>query len=183
MLQDRHLNKLRKLPEPVRQFAGLVITTIFVILSFTILNIFFGHDKDLVAKMKKEAEKNLEKIKLSELISNLPSGILVTYDGTDNYKLSEELYENVCNATKLIPQRTLMGANLINLKAHQIYTNNGNQVKESFVKWDSENKKCLAGYVLKGTIDGKEETVTVSGEALSFLSTGIDTRVYFIKNF
>ncbi len=183
MLQDRQLNKLRKLPEPVRQFAGLVITTIFVILSFTILNIFFGHDKDLVAKMKKEEEKNLEKIKLSELMSNLPSGILVTYDGTDNYKLSEELYENVCNATKLIPQRTLMGANLINLKAHQIYTNNGNQVKESFVKWDSENKKCLAGYVLKGTIDGKEETVTVSGEALSFLSTGIDTRVYFIKNF
>ena len=27
------------------------------------------------------------------------------------------------------------------------------------------------------------ETVKVSGEALSFLSTGIDTRVYFIKNF
>jgi len=27
------------------------------------------------------------------------------------------------------------------------------------------------------------ETATVSGEVLSFLSTGIDTRVYFIKNF
>ncbi|PHX89442.1 MAG: hypothetical protein CK535_01700 [Pelagibacteraceae bacterium] len=183
MLQDRHLNKLRKLPEPVRQLAGLVIIIIIVILSFAILNIFFGHDKDLVAKMKKEEEKNAEKRKLSEMMSNLPSGILVTYDGTDNYKLSEELYEKVCNATKLIPQRTLLGANLINLKAHQIYTNNGNQIQETFVKWDSENKKCVAGYVLKGTIDGKEETITVSGDALSFLSTGIDTRVYFIKNF
>ncbi|MSP10089.1 MAG: hypothetical protein EXR14_00615 [Pelagibacteraceae bacterium] len=183
MLQDKHLNKLRELPEPVRQLAGLVIITIIVILSFAILNIFFGHDKDLVAKMKKEEEKNSEKRKLSEMMSNLPSGILVTYDGTDNYKLSEELYEKVCNATKLIPQRTLLGANLINLKAHQIYTNNGNQIQETFVKWDSENKKCVAGYVLKGTIDGKEETITVSGDALSFLSTGIDTRVYFIKNF
>ena len=28
-----------------------------------------------------------------------------------------------------------------------------------------------------------DETITVSGEVLSFLSTGIDTRVYFIKNF
>ena len=30
---------------------------------------------------------------------------------------------------------------------------------------------------------GVDEIITVSGEALSFLSTGIDTRVYFIKNF
>ena len=35
----------------------------------------------------------------------------------------------------------------------------------------------------KGCIVGVNETVTVSGEALSFLSTGIDTRVYYIKNF
>ena len=32
-------------------------------------------------------------------------------------------------------------------------------------------------------IFGVNETVAVSGEVLSFLSTGIDTRVYFIKNF
>ena len=30
---------------------------------------------------------------------------------------------------------------------------------------------------------GVDESITISGEALSFLSTGIDTRVYFIKNF
>ena len=34
-----------------------------------------------------------------------------------------------------------------------------------------------------GCIVGVNESITVSGEALSFLSTGIDTRVYYIKNF
>ncbi|MBM3630442.1 MAG: hypothetical protein FJX01_00615 [Alphaproteobacteria bacterium] len=183
MLQDKYSSKLKELPEPARQLVGLVVVTIVVILSFAIFNIFFGHDKDLTAKMKREEEKIAEKRKLSDLLSNLPTGILVTYDGTNGFKLSDELYEKVCNATKLITQRTIMGANLINLKAYQIYTGNGNQVKETFVKWDNENKKCVAGYVLKGTIEGKEETITVSGDALSFFSTGIDTRVYFIKNF
>ena len=32
-------------------------------------------------------------------------------------------------------------------------------------------------------IFGVNETITVSGEVLSFFNTGIDTRVYFIKNF
>ena len=98
--------------------------------------------------------------------------------------MSLEQYETVCNATKLIPQRAIMGANLINFKATQIYTNNGNQIDETFVKWDKEKNKCIAGFVLSGSIDGGEnEKITVSGEVLNFLSTGIDTRVYFIKNF
>ena len=55
-------------------------------------------------------------------------------------------------------------------------------IKETFVKW--ENNKCFAGFTLEGPLDdGTIETITVSGEALSFLSTGIDTRVYYIKNF
>jgi hypothetical protein len=37
--------------------------------------------------------------------------------------------------------------------------------------------------VVSGKNVGVDETITVRGEALSFLSTGIDTRVYFIKNF
>ena len=44
-------------------------------------------------------------------------------------------------------------------------------------------KKCFAGFTVSGDNVGVDESVTVSGEALSFLSTGIDTRVYFIKNF
>ena len=38
-------------------------------------------------------------------------------------------------------------------------------------------------FVLSGSNDGGKRKITVSGEVLNFLSTGIDTRVYFIKNF
>ena len=184
MLQNKYLNKLRELSEPVKQFGGLVTITVIVILSFAILNIFFGQGDELIAKMKKEEERIAEANKLSKLISTLPSGLLVFYEGTGHYKLSEELYETVCNVTKLIPQRAVMGANLTNFKAKQIYTNNGNLIDETFVKWDKENSKCIAGFVLSGSLDsGEIEKITVSGEVLNFLSTGIDTRVYFIKNF
>jgi len=183
MLQDRYLNKLRALPEPVRQFGGLITITVIVILSFAILNIFWGGGEELIAKMKQEEERIAEANKLNELISSLPSGILVSYEGTDDHRLSEEQYEVVCKATKIVSQRSVMGANLINFKAQKIYTINGNQIHETFVKWDKENNKCFAGFVLSGSNVGVNETITVSGEALSFFNTGIDTRVYFIKNF
>ncbi|MDC3076917.1 hypothetical protein OA326_02205, partial [Candidatus Pelagibacter sp.] len=109
--------------------------------------------------------------------------ILVTFDGTEHYKLSDELYEAVCNATKLIPQRAIMGANFLNYRAHKIYTINGNKINDTFVRWDKEKSKCFAGFTVSGKNVGVDETITVSGEALSFLSTGIDTRIYFIKNF
>ena len=41
----------------------------------------------------------------------------------------------------------------------------------------------LRGFTVSGNNVGVDESITISGEALSFLSTGIDTRVYFIKNF
>ena len=140
-MNTRYFNKLRELlPEPVRQFGGLVSLTFVVILTF--------------------------------------------YEASNHYKLSKEQYETVCKITKIIPQRAVMGANLINFKATQIYTTNGNQIVETFVNWDKEKNKCIAGFVLSGSIDGvKKEKITVSGEVLNFLSTGIDTRVYFIKNF
>ena len=49
--------------------------------------------------------------------------------------------------------------------------------------WDKEKNKCFAGFTVSGNNVGVDESITISGEALSFLSTGIDTRVYFIKNF
>jgi len=57
MLQNRYLNKLRELPEPVRQLGGLVTITVIVILSFAILNIFWGGGDELVRKMKLEEER------------------------------------------------------------------------------------------------------------------------------
>ena len=183
MLQDRYLNKLKELPEPVRQFGGLVTITVIVILSFAILNIFWGGGDELIRKMKLEEERIAQEKKLNELISKLPSGILVSFEGTDHYKLTDELYEAVCNATKLIPQRAIMAAHFLNYEAYELYTINGNKIDDTFVKWDQEKNKCFAGYTVSGNNVGVNKTATVSGEVLSFLSTGIDTRVYFIKNF
>ena len=188
MLQDKYLNKLRELPEPVRQFGGLVTITGIVILSFAILNIFWGGGDELIRKMKLEEERIAQEKELNELVTSLPSGILVSFEGTDYHKMSEEQYETVCNATKIVSQRSVMGVNLTNFKAKEIYTINGNQIDETFVKWDKAKNKCFAGFVLIcyscESIDGGEKpTITVRGEALSFFNTGIDTRVYFIKNF
>ena len=47
-------------------------------MSFSILNGIFGQGDDLVKRMKLEEERIAEEKKLSELISKLPSGILVS---------------------------------------------------------------------------------------------------------
>ena len=180
MLKQKYLNKL---PESIKNFIGLILVMIIIILSFTIINIYFGQGDELVKKMKMEEERIAKEKELSKLTSSLPSGILVTFDGTEHYKLTDKMYEAVCNATKLIPQRAIMGANFLNFRAHEIYTINGNKINETFVKWDKEKNRCFAGYIVSGKNVGVDETITVSGEVLSFLSTGIDTRVYFIKNF
>ena len=183
MSKDNYLNKLKELPDTIKQFGGLVSLTIIVILSFGILNVFWGGGDELIKKMKLEEERIANEKKLNALISKLPSGILVTFDGTDNFKLTDELYEAVCNATKLIPQRAIMAAHFLNYEAYELYTINGNKIDETYVKWDKDKNKCLAGYTVSGDNVGVNKKANVSGEVLSFLSTGIDTRVYFIKNF
>ena len=183
MSNENYLSKLKGLPEPIKQFGGLISIIAFIFLTFFILNNIFGEGDELVAKMKSEEERIIQERKLNKLISSLPSGVLVSFDGTDNFKLTEELYEAVCNATKLIPQRAIMGANFLNYRAHEIYTINGNKITETFVKWDKEKNKCFAGFTVSGNNVGVDEKIKVSGEALSFLSTGIDTRIYYIKNF
>ena len=183
MLEKKYINKIKYLPESLRQFIGLIIITLIVIISFGILNSFFGQGDDLVKRMKIEEERIAEERKLNDLISSLPSGILVAFDGTDHHRLSVDVYEKVCKATKLIPQRAIMGANFLNFRAHEIYTINGNKIDETFVEWDEEKNKCFAGFTVSGNNVGVDEEIKVSGEALSFLSTGIDTRIYYIKNF
>ena len=183
MSKDNYLNKLKELPDTIKQFGGLVSLTIIVILSFGILNVFWGGGDELIKKMKLEEERIANEKKLNALISKLPSGVLVTFDGTDNFKLTDELYEAVCNATKLIPQRAIMAAHFLNYEAYELYTINGNKIDETYVKWDEDKNKCFAGYTVSGDNVGVNKTANVSGEVLSFLSTGIDTRVYFIKNF
>tara|TARA_B100000676_G_scaffold229646_1_gene228029 strand:+ start:173 stop:724 length:552 start_codon:yes stop_codon:yes gene_type:complete len=183
MLKNNYLNRLKELPVAIKQIGGLVTITIIIILSFGILNIFWGGGDELIRKMKLEEERIAQEKKLNALISKLPSGVLVTFDGTDNYRLSDELYEAVCNATKLIPQRAIMAAHFLNYEAYELYTINGNKIDETYVKWDNDKNKCFAGYTVSGNNVGVNKSANVSGEVLSFLSTGIDTRVYFIKNF
>ena len=183
MSKENYLDKIKELPESIKQFGGLVTLMLIIFLSFFILNNMFGEGDELVAKMKIEEERIAQERKLNKLTSSLPSGILVSFDGTDHFKLTDDLYEAVCNATKLIPQRAIMGANFLNFRAHEIYTINGNKIDETFVKWDEEKNKCFAGFTVSGNNVGVDEKITVSGEALSFLSTGIDTRIYYIKNF
>ena len=183
MNNENYFDKIKELPKAIKQLGGLLAIMMIIFLSFFVLNNIFGEGDELVAKMKIEEKRIAEERKLNKLILSLPSGVLVYFDGTDNFKLTDELYEAVCNATKLIPQRAIMGANFLNYRAHEIYMMNGNKISETFVKWDDENNKCFAGFVVSGKNVGVDETITVSGEALSFLSTGIDTRVYYIKNF
>ena len=183
MIKNNYINKLKDLPETVKQFGGLLILTIIIISTFGILNIFWGGGDELIKKMKLEEERIAQERKLNALISKLPSGVLVTFEGTDNFKLTDELYEAVCNATKLLPQRAIMAAHFLNYEAYELYTINGNKIDDTYVKWDQEKKKCFAGYTVSGANVGVNKTANVSGEVLSFLSTGIDTRVYFIKNF
>ena len=128
MSKENYFHKIKELPEIIKQFGGLVFMMIIVILSFAILNSIFGEGDELVAKMKIEEERIAQARKLDKLISSLPSGILVSFDGTDHFRLTDEVYEKVCNATKLIPQRAIMGANFLNFRAHELYTINGNKI-------------------------------------------------------
>ena len=121
MSKENYLDKIKELPESIKQFGGLVTLMLIIFLSFFILNNMFGEGDELVAKMKIEEERIAQERKLNKLISSLPSGILVSFDGTDHFKLTDELYEAVCNATKLIPQRAIMGANFLNFRAHESF--------------------------------------------------------------
>ena len=57
MLKDNYLNRLKELPETIKQFGSLFAITIIVILSFGILNIFWGGGDELIKKMKLEEER------------------------------------------------------------------------------------------------------------------------------
>ncbi len=112
----------------------------------------------------------------------MPRGVLTFYKASIGQKLSAEDYKIVCNNTKIITQRAIMGANITDSKAFNLYTANGGTTGKYSVKWDENKNKCFAEFTVK-PLEGSSNSVTVVGEALGFLKTSIDTRVYFIKNF
>ena len=156
---------------------GLVGLTATIIFTFIILNVFFGeiNESDKIAESVKTEEIN-------KVIDSLPRGRLNFYESTKGHQLSLGEYEAVCKNTKIVTQRSVMGANIVNVSATQLYFDNGNKIDKYSVEWDSSLNKCFAGYTIRA-IEGVSDTITVTGEAKGFFKTSIDTRVYFIKNF
>jgi len=177
MLLENNLKKYKEAPEAIKQMVGLVGLTTLIIFTFIILNIFFGEIK--------ESDKTAESVKteeINEVIDSLPRGRLNFYESTEGHQLSLSEYEAVCKNTKIVTQRSIMGANIVNISATQLYFDNGNKIDKYSVEWDGSLNKCFAGYTIRA-IEGVSDTITVSGEANGFFKTSLDTRVYFIKNF
>jgi len=177
MLLENSLKKYKETPEAIKQMVGLAGLTATIIFTFIILNVFFGEIK--------ESDKTAESVKTEEInkvIASLPRGRLNFYESTEGHQLSLSEYEAVCKNTKIVTQRSVMGANIVNISATQLYFDNGNKIDKYSVKWDSSLNKCFAGYTIRA-IEGVSDTITVSGEAKGFFKTSIDTRVYFIKNY
>ena len=177
MLLENNLKKYKEIPEAIKQIIGLAGLTATIIFTFIILNIFFGEIKEI--------DKTVEIVKTAEIdkvITSLPRGRLNFYESSEGHQLSLSEYEAVCKNTKIVTQRSIMGANITNISATQLYFDNGNKIDKYSVKWDSSSNKCFAGYTIRA-IEGVSDTITVTGEAKGFFKTSIDTRVYFIKNY
>jgi arginine utilization protein RocB len=178
-MRESMLSKLKLFSESVRSSIGLVSLIVIIFITFFVLNIFYGPDKNDELKI---AEQKKVQEKANELIETLPRGVLTFYKSDKGRMLSSDEYKIICNNTKIITQRAIMGANITDNKAFNLYTANGGTTGKYFVKWDENIKKCYAEFTIK-PLEGSTNSVTVKGEALGFLKTSIDTRVYFIKNF
>ena len=174
MLLENTLKKYKETPESIKQIVGLIGLTATIIFTFMILNIFIVERDQVVESVKTE--------KINKVIASLPRGRLNFYESADGHQLSLSEYETVCKNTKIVTQRSIMGANIVNISATKLYFDNGNKIDKYSVKWDSSLNKCFAGYTIRA-IEGVSDTITVSGEAKGFFKTSIDTRVYFIKNY
>ena len=165
----------------LRKLTGLLTLILTIIFIFLILNnIFKKEESEPIAEDVITEEENVEDY--DDFIFALPSGKLNFYDSKNGYELSINEYETICKNTKIITQRSIMGANISDIQAQKLYNDNGNKIDRYLVNWDDDNKICLAEYTIKA-LQGSTETVTVIGQAKGFLNTGVDTRVYFIKNF
>jgi len=177
MLLENNLKKYKESPEAIKQMVGLVGLTTLIIFTFIILNIFFLEIK--------ESDKTAESVNTAEIdkvITLLPRGRLIFYESIAGYQLSLSEYEVVYKNTRIVTQRVMMGANIVNFSATKLYFDIGNKIDERSVKWDSSSNKFFAEYTIRA-IEGVSDTITVSGEAKGFFKTSLDTRVYFIKNY
>jgi len=177
MLLENNLKKYKEAPEAIKQMVGLVGLTTLIIFTFIILNIFF-----LEIKESDKTAESVNTAEIDEVITLLPRGRLNFYESSEGHQLSPSEYEAVCKNTKIVTQRAMMGANILNFSATKLYFDNGNKIDERSARWDSSSNKCFAEYTIRA-IEGVSDTITVTGEANGFFKTSLDTRVYFIKNY
>ena len=129
MLLENTLKKYKETPESIKQIVGLVGLTATIIFTFMILNIFIVERDQVVESVKTE--------KINKVITSLPRGRLNFYESADGHQLSLSEYETVCKNTKIVTQRAVMGANIVNISATKLYFDNGNKIDKYSVKWDS----------------------------------------------
>jgi hypothetical protein len=114
-----------------------------IFFTFFVLNIIFGPDKN--AELRNFKNKKVKE-KANELIEILPRGVLTFYEANIGKKLSAEEYKIVCGNTKIITQRAIMGANITDSKAFNLYTANGGTTGKYSVKWDKIKDKGKPSY-------------------------------------
>ncbi len=165
MLLENNLKKYKETPEAIKQIVGLVGLTATIIFTFMILNIFIDESDKVVEIVKTE--------EINKVITSLPRGRLNFYESSEGHQLSPSEYEAVCKNTKIVTQRAMMGANILNFSATKLYFDNGNKIDERSARWDSSSNKCFAEYTIRA-IEGVSDTITVSGEAKGFVKTSID---------
>jgi len=182
MLLENYLKKYKETQEGFKKIIGLAVLMSTIIITFAIFNIILTEKNSVIEESDNIAENDEIADSLDAIISSLPSGRLNFYESIDGYQLSASEYEAVCKNTKIVSQRAMMGANITNINAQKLYTDNGNKIDKFSVKWDDSLNKCLAEYTIRA-MQGTSDTITVSGQAKGFFNTGVDTRVYFIKNF
>jgi len=163
MLLENNLKKYKEAPEAIKQMVGLVGLTTLIIFTFIFLNIFFVEIK--------ESDKTAESVNTAEIdkvITLLPRGRLNFYESSEGHQLSPIEYEAVCKNTKIVTQRAMMGANILNFSATKLYFDNGNKIDERSVRWDSSSNKCFAEYTIRA-IEGVSDTLQFQVKLMVFL--------------
>ena len=86
MLVEINSKKYKETPEGFKKIVGLVGLTAAIIITFFILDIFFGgSDKTVVSDKTVERDKTAESNKT--LISSLPKGRLNIFESSDGHQL------------------------------------------------------------------------------------------------
>ena len=144
MLLENSLKKYKETSEAIKQMVGLVGLTVTIIFTFIILNVFFGE-----TNVNNKTAESVKTEEINKVIDSLPRGRLNFYESAEGYQLSLSEYEAVCKNTKIVTQRSVMGANIVNVSATQLYFDNGNKIDKYSVEWDSSSNKCFAGYTIR----------------------------------